>query len=85
MKYDFDGLSVGAAALRLALGGETMKSNMIEEIAIRDGRLMVKGRGYGHGVGMSQWGARALAEKGEDAEDIVEYFFDDIEIVRVQP
>jgi peptidoglycan hydrolase-like amidase len=34
---------------------------------------------------MSQWGARALAEKGEDAEDIVEYFFDDIEIVRVQP
>ena len=85
MKYDFDGLSVGAAALRLALGGETLKSNMIEEIAIRDGRLMVKGRGYGHGVGMSQWGAKALAEKGEDAEDIVEYFFDDIEIVRVQP
>lgn len=85
MKYDFDGLSVGAAALRLALGSETMKSNMIEEIAIRDGRLMVKGRGYGHGVGMSQWGAKALAEEGEDAEDIVEYFFDDIEIVRVQP
>lgn len=85
MKYDFDGISVGAAALRLALGGETMKSNVIEEIAIQDGRLKVKGRGYGHGVGMSQWGAKALAEEGEDAEDIVEYFFDDIEIVRVQP
>ena len=82
--YNFDDVSVGAAALRLALGGETMKSNMIEEIAIQDGRLMVKGRGYGHGVGMSQWGARALAEEGEDAEDIVEYFFDDVEIVRVQ-
>jgi len=82
--YKFDDVSVGAAALRLALGGETMKSNMIEEIAIQDGRLMVKGRGYGHGVGMSQWGARALAEEGEDAEDIVEYFFDDVEIVRVQ-
>ncbi len=85
IKYDFDGISVGAAALRLALGGETMKSNLIEEIAIKDGRLMVKGRGYGHGVGMSQWGAKALAEDGEDAEDIIEYFFDDIEIVQVRP
>ena len=84
IKYKFDDIAVGAAAFRLALGGETMKSSLIEEIAIQDGRLMVKGRGYGHGVGMSQWGAKALAEEGEDAEDIVEYFFEDIEIVEVQ-
>lgn len=84
MKYDFDGISVGAAAFRLALGGETMKSNLVEEIAIQDGRLMVKGKGYGHGVGMSQWGARALAEEGKTAEEIVKYFFQDIEIVQVQ-
>lgn len=84
MKYDFDGIPVGAAALRLALGGETMKSSLVEEIAIQDGRLMVKGKGYGHGVGMSQWGARALAEEGKTAEEIVQYFFKDIEIVQVQ-
>lgn len=84
IKYDFDGISVGAAALRLALGGEAVKSNLVEEITIQDGRLMVKGRGYGHGVGMSQWGAKALAEEGEDAEDIIDYFFDDVEIVRVR-
>lgn len=80
MKYQFDDLTVGAAALRLALGGETMKSNLVEEIDIRDGQLMVKGRGYGHGVGMSQWGARALAEQGKSAAEIVQYFFKDVEI-----
>lgn len=80
MSYQFDDLTVGAAALRLALGGETMKSNVIEEIDIRDGQLMVKGRGYGHGVGMSQWGARALAEQGKSAAEIVQYFFKDVEI-----
>ena len=80
MKYQFDDLTVGAAALRLALGGETMKSNVIEEIDIRDGQLMVKGRGYGHGVGMSQWGARALAEQGKSAAEIVQYFFKDVKI-----
>lgn len=45
---------------------------------------MVKGKGYGHGVGMSQWGARAMAENGKTAEEIVTYFFKDIEIEKVQ-
>lgn len=84
VKYQFDDLTVGAAALRLALGGETMKSNLVETIEIRDGRLHVVGKGYGHGVGMSQWGARALAEEGKSAEEIVQYFFQDVEIVQVQ-
>jgi len=82
-KYQFDDLTVGAAALRLALGGETMKSNLVEEIALQDGQLLVKGRGYGHGVGMSQWGARALAEQGKSAAEIVQYFFRDVEIQKV--
>ncbi len=84
MQYKFDDLTVGAAAFRLALGGETMKSNSIEEIEFQDGRLFVKGRGYGHGVGMSQWGARVLAEEGKTAEEIIAYFFRDIEIVQVE-
>lgn len=84
IQYQFDDLKVGAAALRLALGGEVMKSNLVESIAIREDRLMVKGKGYGHGVGMSQWGARAMAENGKTAEEIVTYFFKDIEIEKVQ-
>ena len=34
---------------------------------------------------MSQWGARVLAEEGKSAQEIVQYFFDGIEIVQVQP
>jgi len=29
---------------------------------------------------MSQWGARALAEQGQRAAEIVQYFFKDVEI-----
>ena len=32
--------------------------------------LIVFGQGSGHGVGMSQWGARYLASKGKKAERI---------------
>lgn len=82
-QYQFDEITVSAPALRLALGGETMKSNLVDEINLQDGQLMIKGRGYGHGVGMSQWGARALAEQGKSAEEIVQYFFKDVEIQQV--
>ena len=30
---------------------------------------------------MSQWGARAMAEQGKSAEEIVQYFFRDIKII----
>ena len=38
------------------------------------------GSGYGHGVGMSQFGARALAQSGESASAILNYFFKDVEV-----
>ena len=39
------------------------------------------GKGWGHGVGMSQWGARDLAAKGYKAEEILDAYFTDVEIV----
>lgn len=34
-----------------------------------------EGKGYGHGVGMSQWGARGMAEKGHTYEEILKYYY----------
>ncbi|MCA0757509.1 stage II sporulation protein D [Paenibacillus sp. N4] len=31
--------------------------------------------GYGHGVGMSQWGANGMAQDGKQAEDILRYYY----------
>lgn len=36
--------------------------------------------GYGHGVGMSQTGADALAKQGYNYEDIVKHFYVGVEI-----
>jgi stage II sporulation protein D len=38
-------------------------------------RLTVDGRGWGHGVGMCQWGAVGRARRGQDAETIVTTYF----------
>ena len=37
--------------------------------------LVAIGRGFGHGVGMSQWGAYTLAQRGEGYQDILRYYF----------
>jgi len=38
------------------------------------------GSGYGHGIGMSQWGAYGLAKAGWVAEDIATYYYAGTEI-----
>ena len=38
------------------------------------------GAGYGHGVGMSQMGARAMALAGQNSEQILKYFYKNVEI-----
>ena len=37
--------------------------------------LVAIGRGFGHGVGMSQWGAYTLAQRGEGYQAILRYYF----------
>jgi stage II sporulation protein D len=37
--------------------------------------------GYGHGVGMSQWGANGMAKEGKKAEEILLYYYKGVRIV----
>jgi stage II sporulation protein D len=42
--------------------------------------LLVFGQGSGHGVGMSQWGAKYMASKGLKAEQILKHFYKGVQI-----
>lgn len=75
-------VKLSAPALRLALGSERMRSALLSSFRVEGASLVMEGKGYGHGVGLSQWGAKAMAEKGQKPEEIVKYFFQGIEIRR---
>ena len=47
--------------------------------------LTVQGQGFGHGVGMSQWGARGLAEQGADFRQILQHYYRGITIRPFRP
>jgi len=49
---------------------------------LRGGQVEIKTRGYGHGVGMSQWGANGMAKTGKSAEQIVKYFYQGVSLQR---
>lgn len=45
--------------------------------------ITITGTGNGHGVGMSQYGAKAMAELGFGYEDILHFYYTDIELERI--
>ena len=49
-------------------------------IPVREKILLITGYGSGHGVGMSQWGARYMATKGAKAEEILKHFYKGVRI-----
>ncbi len=38
-------------------------------------QVYITGKGYGHGLGMSQWGARGMAEDGYNYEQIIQHYY----------
>jgi stage II sporulation protein D len=42
--------------------------------------FIFSGKGFGHGLGLSQWGARGLAEQGYDYQSILKYYYKNVTI-----
>ena len=42
--------------------------------------LVVEGYGAGHGVGMSQWGAKSMAERGANFSEILKHYYTGVQI-----
>ncbi len=46
----------------------------------KGGKFVIKGGGFGHGIGMSQTGANEMAKQGKDYKDILTLFYKDITV-----
>ena len=80
-----EGLSIERQDGSFVKGGQLLPSAYftLEEGKNEDGSLngyMIHGGGYGHGVGMSQNGAKGMAEEGYSYEEILKYFYKEVMI-----
>ncbi len=53
------------------------------EIKINDKNITITTKGYGHGVGMSQYGANALAKQNKTYEEILKYYYQGTKIKKL--
>lgn len=68
---------------RIKAGGEKLKSTWFD-MHRRPGGILFTGRGYGHGVGMSQHGAQAMALAGYSHQQILKHYYKNVRLVRVR-
>ncbi len=74
---------VSGYAFRKASGYKRIQSLLFNFKRIPGG-FHFKGKGNGHGVGLSQWSAKEMAEEGYKYHEILFYFYRDTELMRHQ-
>ncbi|NNE71221.1 MAG: SpoIID/LytB domain-containing protein [Rhodothermales bacterium] len=69
--------------LRESLGQTSLKSTRFD-LKQRRGNYVFEGGGFGHGVGMSQYGAHGMAEAGKSYRDIIHFYYTGVALERRQ-
>lgn len=75
---------------KISIGGKTFTGREVRERLglassqfewrLAKGEVEITTYGYGHGVGMSQWGANGMAKEGKSAEEIVRYYYSGVTV-----
>jgi stage II sporulation protein D len=70
-----------ASDLRAKLGPDVLRSTYLTKIAVRKGVVQFAGRGWGHGVGLCQWGTRVQAKRGRKYKNILKFYYPGTKVV----
>lgn len=65
---------VAAKDLRVWLGGERIRSTAFR-VEVRDDQVLFRGKGWGHGAGLCQWGALGQALLGHSYRSILAFYY----------
>jgi stage II sporulation protein D len=75
--------TIHGADFRIAVDSTRMRSTLVTGWDVAEGVLTIKGTGYGHGVGLSQWDAFKMAKEGKSPQEIASAFFEGVEIKKL--
>ena len=62
--------------------GSDRTINIEQTLSMTPTTFIFNGKGYGHGVGMSQFGAMEMAKLGYKYEDIIKHYYTGVEIIK---
>jgi len=76
--------TMNAYKFRTAVDAWQIKSTTFDGIKKDGDKFTFKGRGWGHKVGLCQWGAKGMAEKGKKYKYILEYYYPKTKIEKIE-
>lgn len=68
------GKTLSVQKIRQTLGFSNVRSS-IDSIDFQDGKVILNGQGYGHGVGLCQWGTLAQIRMGKSFLQVLEHYY----------
>lgn len=63
-------------------GFQSLPSACFEVKKQKKGTIILTGGGFGHGIGMSQYGADGMGRAGKSWQEILEYYYEGVDIVQ---
>ncbi len=79
---------VGDRSTKSIKGSELRKSldlrSTLFRVSVDNGSLQVSGRGFGHGLGLSQWGSHYLAENGVNYQQILGHYYQNAKLATLK-
>lgn len=75
--------SISGHEFRMALGPMKVKSTLINEIVLIKDKVKINGHGFGHGVGLCQYGALGMAKAGRGFKEILTHYYPGSSIKRL--
>lgn len=90
LEFEHGSVELGGDPIRWAIrrpNGEPLRSAMLTKVSLeRDGdrvrRVGIEGRGFGHGIGLCQFGAMGMSECGYDYRDILRFYYRGTSVLR---
>ncbi len=79
IQSDREQMKISGKEFRRVLGYDSIRSTpfVVKE---ENGGFLFSGLGWGHGVGLCQWGARGMADAGENYQAILRYYYPNVAI-----
>ncbi|MFH1783123.1 MAG: SpoIID/LytB domain-containing protein [Candidatus Omnitrophota bacterium] len=82
IKSDKDEVVLTGNKFRLAVGPNLIRSSNFT-VKLGGKYIFFEGKGWGHGVGMCQWGAYGMSRKGWKVDNILEFYYPGAKIMRI--
>jgi stage II sporulation protein D len=73
----------GMRSLIRTADNSTILRSTAFDITLSDNSVIINGRGFGHGVGLCQWGAMYLAAHGRSSGEILSHYYPGTEITKL--